>query len=206
MNTADQPSISSSVNPKGRLGSGAMDSATLAVVGTLCGVLVTATAALLGNLLTARHQRASTERQLLHTVHERLRTERREAFVDYFAAYSALREKIDIHAKAHAWGTNGVTAPQLPSVATTGRRGATGVEEYAARETAQFYRCYQVLRLIAGDAVGEAAKHCTDDLWGLAGCARSGDQSSYDEVRARAQRSRRALRQAMREELGVAAW
>jgi predicted kinase len=76
-----------------------MDSATLAVVGTLSGVVITATAALLGNLLTARQQRATTERQLLHTVDERLRTERREAFVDYFAAYSALREKIDITPK-----------------------------------------------------------------------------------------------------------
>jgi hypothetical protein len=45
-----------------RLGTRAMDSATLAVVGTLSGVVITATAALLGNLLTARQQRATTER------------------------------------------------------------------------------------------------------------------------------------------------
>jgi hypothetical protein len=130
---------------------------------------------------------------------------RREAFVDYFAAYSALREKIDINAEAHASGTSGVAAPQPASAAATGRRRATGVEEYAAEETAQFYRAYQVLRLIASDAVGEAAKHCTDDLWSLAGYSKSGDQRSYDEGRARAKQSRRALRQAMREELGVTA-
>jgi len=58
---------------------------------------------------------------------------------------------------------------------------------------------------IASDAGGEAAKHCTDDLWGLAGYSKSGDQRCYDEGRARAKQSRRALRQAMREDLGVTA-
>src|SRR3954466_8390029 len=169
--------------PEGRLGTRAMDSATLAVVGTLSGVVVTATAALLGNLLTARQQRATTERQLLHTVDERLRTERRTAFVDYFAAYSDLREKIAINAEAHASGTSGVAAPQPAQAAATGRRRATRVKEYAAEEAARFYRAYQALQITANDAVGEAAKQCTDYLWNLAGHSESGNQDDkYKEV------------------------
>lgn len=180
-----------------------MDPTTLAVVGTLSGVSITAIAALLGNLLSARQQRATTERQLVHAVCERLRTERRTTFVDYLSAYSDLREKIN----ASAWNRPIETATPLPHpahAAPSGRRRASRVDEYAAEEAARFSRAYHTLRITGNDAVGEAAHRCTSDLWVLADLAAIGDRGEFEEGWQTAQRSRRALREAMRAELGVA--
>ena len=44
--------------------------------------------------LTLRGQRQNTDRQRAHEVAEHRRTERRETFVEYLAAYSELREKV----------------------------------------------------------------------------------------------------------------
>lgn len=179
----------------------AMDPATLAVVGTLSGVVITAVAALLGNLLAARHQRATTERQLLHAVSERLRTERRTTFVDYLSTYSDLREKIN----ASTGSRPDETAAALPHPAqgASGRRRASRVDEYAAEEAARFSRAYHTLRITGNNAVGEAAHRCTSDLWVLADLAATGDPGEFEEGWQTAQRSRRDLREAMRAELGV---
>jgi len=195
------------IHPPGRLGTNAMDTATLAVLGTLCGVVVTATVNLLSNSLNARQQRATTERQLQHAVDERLRTERRDAFTEYFAAYCALREKIEKEAETHTSRRRSsrrrrVVAPQPAPAAASGRRAATDVEEYAAEEAARFYQAYLVLWIIASDAVGEAAGQCTSDLWRLGGDSRSGDELRMAAGWARAKESRRALPQGTRADLG----
>ena len=58
--------------------------------------VITAVAALLGNLLAARQHRANTER-LLHAADEKLRAGR-QRLVGYLSAYSDLREKINASA------------------------------------------------------------------------------------------------------------
>ena len=71
-----------------------MDPAWIAVIGTLGGVIVTATSAVAVAGLTTRNQRHTLDRQRDHELAERRRAERRETFIDYLAAYSELREKI----------------------------------------------------------------------------------------------------------------
>ena len=95
------------------------------------------------------------ERQLLHAVSERLRTERRTTFVDYLSAYSDLREKIN----ASAGNRPIETATHCPTRARGAKRArrASRVDEYAAEEAARFSRAYHTLRITGNDAVGEAA-------------------------------------------------
>jgi hypothetical protein len=71
-----------------------MNSAWIAVIGTLGGVVVTALSAVLVAWLTTRSQHLTLDRQRDHDIAEHRRAERREIFIEYLAAYSELREKV----------------------------------------------------------------------------------------------------------------
>jgi hypothetical protein len=116
------------------------------------------------------------------------------------AAYSDLREKIAAHAKADTRG-----ATRATPTAASGRRRATRVEEYAGEQAARFGRAYHTLRITGNDAVGEAAHQCTSALWVLADFAARVVRTSTTRGRQTAKQTRCALRQPMREDLGIAA-
>jgi hypothetical protein len=71
-----------------------MNDPWVVVVGTLGGVLLTSASGLLGIILTARYQRVIADRHAREEVESRLRSERREVFVNYLSAYQ------DMHGKA----------------------------------------------------------------------------------------------------------
>jgi hypothetical protein len=63
------------------------------VVGTLGGVILTSVSGLLGIILTTRHQCTIAERGARREAEDRLRSERRETFVNYLAAYKTCTAK-----------------------------------------------------------------------------------------------------------------
>jgi len=84
-----------------------MDPAWIAVIGTLGGVAVTAISAVTVASLTTRSQRLTLDRQRDHELAEHRRAERRETFIEYLAAYSELREKVELppdHRTPWVWG------------------------------------------------------------------------------------------------------
>lgn len=122
-----------------------MDSAWVAVIGTLGGVIVTSVTAVTVGWLTLRGQRQSAALQWTRDLSERRRDERRETFVEFFAAYSELREKI---LAAHVQGD--MAGKPLAMV-------------YPA-EVARFSRAYQALRIFSSAPTGEAASKCSSHL------------------------------------------
>jgi hypothetical protein len=60
-----------------------MDSAWIAVIGTLSGVVVTSASGIVAGWLTMRGQRHNPDRQRTHEIAEHRRAERRETFVEY---------------------------------------------------------------------------------------------------------------------------
>ena len=105
-----------------------MDPAWIAVIGTLGGVVVTATSAVAVASLTTRSQRLTLDRQRDHDLAEHRRAERRETFIDYLAAYSELREKI-------------LALHEQPPPRTA------PLAEQFPTEVARFSRAYQALRI-----------------------------------------------------------
>jgi hypothetical protein len=130
-----------------------MDPSWIAVIGTLGGVVVTSVSGITAGWLTIRGQRQNTDRQRAHEVAEHRRTERRETFVEYLAAYSELREKV------LAMGENAspATAP---------------LAEIHPLEVARYSRAYQELRIFSNPSTGEAARECSFHLWDLADAVR----------------------------------
>jgi hypothetical protein len=162
-----------------------MDSAWIAVIGTLGGVVVTSASAIVVGWLTVRGQRRNTALQRVHDVSEHRREERRETFVEYLAAYSELREKVlGMHEQAQP---------------TT-----TPLTELYPTEVARFSRAYQALRIFCSPPTGEAAHGCSSHLWDLADAVRRGDTEAIAQDRDEGRRLRRELRTAMQHELGVA--
>lgn len=161
-----------------------MDPAWIAVIGTLGGVIVTATSAIAVASLTTRSQRLTLDRQRDHDLAEHRRTERRETFIDYLAAYSELRQKIlTLHEQPppHI----GHLAEQFPT------------------EVARFSRAYQALRIFSNPATGQAAHDCSSHLWSLADAVRRNDIPAIAHDRDQGRRLRRVLRAAMQQELGL---
>jgi hypothetical protein len=70
-----------------------MNGQWVVVVGTLGGVILTSVGGLTGIILTARHQRAIAERQAHKEAESRLRSKRRETFVNYLSAYQDMYSK-----------------------------------------------------------------------------------------------------------------
>ena len=67
-----------------------MNTAWIVVIGTLSGVAVTAVTGLIGARLTINSQRDQARAQRNHEARNKLRDERRAAFVAYLSAYQAL--------------------------------------------------------------------------------------------------------------------
>src|SRR4051812_12546993 len=125
-----------------------MDPAWIAVIGTLGGVIVTATSAVAVASLTTRSQRLTLDRQRDHDLSEHRRAERRETFIDYPAAYSELRQKI--------LALNEQPPPHAAHLA----------EQFPV-EVARFSRAYQALRIFSNPTTGQAAHDCSSHLWSL---------------------------------------
>ena len=148
-----------------------MDAAWIAVIGTLARVTITATTSIVASILTARYQRETSERQLAINADERLRKEVRESFVDYFATYNDLRDRII------------VLRQQIDRDRATGQEmGQRTIEEFAASESARFSRAYHTLRISASTATGDAAHRATAQLWALARAAELGNSESFDRI------------------------
>lgn len=160
-----------------------MDPSWIAVIGTLGGVIVTATSAVAVAGLTTRNQRVTLDRQRDHELAEHRRAERRETFIDYLAAYSELREKI-------------LALHEQPPPRT-----APLAEQFPA-EVARFSRAYQALRIFSNRATGQAAHDCSSHLWDLADAVRRNDIPAIAHDRDEGRRLRRILRTAMQHELG----
>ena len=148
------------------------------------GVVVTSITGILVGWLTLRGQRQNTDRQRAHEVAEHRRTERRETFVEYLAAYSELREKV----LASAENASPATGP---------------LAEIHPTEVARYSRAYQALLIFSTPPIGEAARKCSAHLWYLADAVRRGDRAAIAHDRDEGRRLRGALRTAMQHELGI---
>jgi hypothetical protein len=165
------------------------------VVGTLGGVILTSVSGLLGIILTTRHQHAIGERQALHEVENRLRSERRETFVNYLAAYQ------DLYGKALAIADSRFQV--RPESQLTEPPLAQNILEQAPEESARFSRAYHELVITGGLSTRKAARDCTSRLWDLAYASTEADAASFARLKDQARPSRQSLREAMRAELGV---
>jgi len=161
-----------------------MDSAWIAVIGTLGGVVVTSASAIVVGWLTVRGQRHSASLQRVHDVSEHRRQELRETFLEYFAAYSELREKV-------------LAASERAEPTTT------PLAELYPVEVARFSRAYQALRIFSSPPTGEAAHNCSSHLWAYADAVRRSDAEAIEQDRVEGRRLRRELRAAMKVELGI---
>lgn len=161
-----------------------MDSAWIAVIGTLGGVVVTSISGIMIGWLTIRGQRENTDRQRAHEIAEHRRAERRETFVEYLAAYSELREKV-------------------LAMADNASPATTPLSEIHPTEVARYSRAYQALLIFSTPPTGEAANNCSTHLWDLADAVRRGDRAAADHDRDEGRRLRGALRAAMQRELGA---
>lgn len=162
-----------------------MDSAWIAVIGTLGGVVVTSVTGIMVGWLTIRGQRQNTDRQRAHEVAEHRRAERRETFVEYLAAYSELREKV-------------------LSMVDNASPATVPLAEIHPTEVARYSRAYQALLIFSTPPTGEAANNCSAHLWDLADAVRRGDEAAIAHDRDEGRRLRGALRTAMQHELGIA--
>jgi len=92
-----------------------------------------------------------------------------------------------------------LTIPQIdqspPVIAT--------MEELAPEEAARFSRAYHTLQITVGNETSAAAHGCTSQLWDMARAATAGTETRYLAADAAGKQLRRALRQAMRVDLGV---
>lgn len=158
-----------------------MEAAWIAVIGTLGGVALTALTSLLTARLTVNSQRAAAASERLHQARDKLRDERRAAFITYLAAYQALAHR----------AIEKIEAPQ--SSESPGRFG----EE----ERGSFSRAYQEL-LITADRpeTVDAARAATATLWDMIQAVESGPEA-FRDAESRAQAPRRQLRTEMRNEL-----
>ncbi|MGV9540168.1 hypothetical protein [Nocardia beijingensis] len=166
-----------------------MDPAWIAVIGTVSGVGVTAASSAISALLMTRHQRAVAEMQITATSRDNSRQELRQAFVDYLAAYSALRDRAIVLYEQRA--------------AESEQDGSVGppMEEFASEEATQFKRAHHTLQIMANDVTSEAAFAVTFQLWDMVKVARGLDPGPWAREMEESLPLRRKLYAAMREQL-----
>jgi hypothetical protein len=170
-----------------------LDTAWIAVIGTLSGVAVTGITGLIGARLTINSQREQARAQRDHEARNKIRDERRAAFVAYLSAYQALLGR----------ALEAMENPTLKSAAELRRTdGGTDIvaTRYAEQERRDFTRAYEHL-LIAADKpeTVAAARDATAKLWDIVRAV--GSQELFDVAEEKARAPRRMLRQRMREEL-----
>jgi hypothetical protein len=172
-----------------------MNDPWVVVVGTLDGVILTSVSGLSGIILTARHQRAVAERQAQQEAKIRLRSERREIFVNYLAAYRDVYDKaLTIAGSRFHCGSNEKSSETLL---------AEDFLEQSPQESARFSRAYQELVITGGPSTRNAARDCTSKLWDLAHASTDADADSFAWLKDQTRPSRQRLRGAMRAEPGV---
>jgi hypothetical protein len=158
-----------------------MEAAWIAVIGTLGGVALTALASLLSARLAANSQRAAAGAQRLHEARNKLRDERRAAFVSYLTAYQALTSR----------AVEKIEAPP-----------ASGeIVRFGDKERNAFSRAYQEL-LITADRPEtiDAARAATATLWDAVRAVPAG-REAFRAAEQLTQEPRRRLREEMRKEL-----
>lgn len=158
-----------------------MEAAWIAVIGTLGGVALTALSNLLSARLTANSQQTAAASQRLYEGRNKLRTERRAAFVTYLSAYQALYHR----------AVEKIKAPHT----------SEDHDRFGAEERGSFSRAYQELLITADRAeTVDAARAATAALWDVVKAAQAGPDA-FRDADERAQAPRRQLRSAMRDEL-----
>jgi uncharacterized membrane-anchored protein YhcB (DUF1043 family) len=171
-----------------------LNTAWIAVIGTLGGVAVTAVTGLIAARFTVNSQRDQAKAQRNHEARNKIRDERRVAFVAYLSAYQALLGR----------ALEAMENPALKSAATDLSRTGSSTNIVATRcaeqERRDFTMAYEHL-LITADRPEtiEAAREATARLWDIIRAV--GAQESFDVAEETARAPRRMLRQRMREEL-----
>lgn len=170
-----------------------LDQSVITVIGTLGGVLVTATAGLLTALIAARNQRHHAAAESLAALQQKLREERRAAFLAYLQTYRAL------YAQALAIARD----PVRKHVESASSNRAGLFEQEAPEQVLAFSDAHYELSIIAGRRVRNAARVCTAGIWKLATRCISGNPEEVREAESETRQPLRDLREAMRLELGV---
>jgi hypothetical protein len=158
---------------------GLVEAAWIAVVGTLGGVIVTAVVGLLGTLITLRNQRAVMESQIGAQAAQKLRDDRKEAFVEYLSAYRQMWEYIN----------RVVCDDEFKS------------EAESASTSASIKRFAFIFPEIEG--ARRATKTANETLWSMAHKAFRITESEFAELDEHASQTRNSMRAAMRADLEV---
>jgi hypothetical protein len=164
--------------------------AWIAVVGTLCGVMVTAMSGLLSGVLAARRQRTDAEWQAALNVKDQRRQELRDTFVDYLACYGALRDRILVFHRLEATELRRGDSPFL-------------IESFAPDEATAFKRATHLIMITASAATSNAASLAAFQLWDVAAAAERRDSDRFTRELDAGSLLRRELYHAMRSELGL---
>jgi hypothetical protein len=165
------------------------------VVGTLAGVLITAVAGLITTVVTLRDQRQVASDQASLQLTQRVRDDRKEAFVEYLSAYRLMLDS----AQKIASNDEFANLREREGNATTPRRFEMAFPEVAS----QYGRSYYMLQIIAGSETREAAKKANDALWKLAQGSFSVSKEEFQALDLDTSRTRKDMRNAMRSDLGV---
>lgn len=166
-----------------------MSSAWIVVIGTLGGVLVTATAGIVTAYLSGRQRITEAKYQAAVEQEKQIRNERRDIYVDYLTTYRSM------YSRAHALAADGGCADQVN--ANTSRVALWVFEHVATKEVLDFSRSFYALSICAGQATREAADEATATLWDLAHACVMGDQAAVAEADSKTHEPRRRLRAAM---------
>jgi hypothetical protein len=174
---------------------GLVEAAWIAVVGTLGGVIVTAVVGLLGTLITLRNQRAVMESQIGAQAAQKLRDDRKEAFVEYLSAYRQMWEYINRVVCDDEFKSEAESASTSASI----KRFAFIFPEIDAR----LGRAYFMVQILAGEGARRATKTANETLWSMAHKAFRITESEFAELDEHASQTRNSMRAAMRADLEV---
>jgi hypothetical protein len=167
----------------------------IVVIGTLGGVVVTATAGLITAYLSSRQRVAEAEHQARLERQRQIRDERRAIFVEYLSAYRTMYSRaLEIAAQGGAPDNSSVTQVRVAMKL---------FERTATAEALEYSRTYYTVTISASKETREAADEATRTLWELAAAAVTGNQPAVEEADSNTAEPRRRLRSAMRADLGI---
>jgi hypothetical protein len=164
-----------------------VDAASVAVVGTLAGVALSAAAALAGTLVSQRSQQVLAREQLRHQSSLKTRDELREAFVSYLEAYDSAF----------------LLAQQVAAQRTSDSGEQIQWAVVAAEEMGRLRRAYLVLTIAAGPEVRQASNDCLGAIWSMGESAAVGDNEGFVQAIESSNEPRDRLRETMRRQLDV---
>jgi hypothetical protein len=174
-----------------------VDTAWIAVIGTLAGVGITVLGGISTALIASKNQRLTAEQQNKYQVSDKLRKERRDVFVEYLTSYQKMYGEARIIADRRFRGGESSAIPD-------GQFEAGRIfERHAPQQAIELGRAYYTLVITSGPGVRFAADACTSTLWAVARASVAGDSATYDTALNDASRARKVLRDKMREELEI---